>query len=600
MGSIAVTRRRIGLVAKFNVLAIVLITVTSLGTAVFLTRQNMEKHYQDLVRYGTASAVMLARNSEYAVYAENRDALIELIGSLDTSSDIAYVAFLTSDMRTLVERVVTPELKIPTRRRGRTQLSEQGAFFQELTNDGDGRSYIDVLAPVHSTSGGDNPELVMELGDPSRQAATIGYVQLGLSQEALRRNKEELVLFTSVFTTLMVLLGVTLTVLMTQRIASPVRRLAQFTREVSDGRLDRQIEITTNDEIKDLASAFNVMVERLAESRHEVEEYQRTLERKVDARTSELRVATEKAYALADEAKQANRAKSEFLATMSHEIRTPMTAILGYADLLEDPSLGEESWHVSIETIRRNGEHLLAIINDILDLSKIEADRMTIERSECSPIKIVSDVASLMRGRAKEKGLSIGIEPVYPIPETICSSALRLRQILLNLVGNAIKFTERGLVRIILRCELESSRGPRMVFEVADTGIGINDGQLREIFQPFLQVDSSMRRQYGGTGLGLAISQRLARLLGGDISVQSKRGQGSRFSVEVDTGLLHDVRMIGSGEEVAPDPKPDPNELALPKKLSGRVLLAEDGLDNQKLMRRILEHAGARVEVCPR
>ena len=222
---------------------------------------------------------------------------------------------------------------------------------------------------------------------------------------------------------------------------------------------------------------------------------------------------------------------------------------------------------------------------------------MTVERSECSPINIVSDVASLMRGRAKEKGLSIGIEPVYPIPETICSSALRLRQILLNLVGNAIKFTERGLVRIILRCELESSRGPRMVFEVADTGIGINDGQLREIFQPFLQVDSSMRRQYGGTGLGLAISQRLARLLGGDISVQSKRGQGSRFSVEVDTGLLYDVRMIGSGEEVAPDPKPDPNELALPKKLSGRVLLAEDGLDNQKLIMLQLKAAGLDVTI---
>ncbi|MDY0170512.1 MAG: CHASE domain-containing protein [Thermoguttaceae bacterium] len=300
-------------------------------------------------------------------------------------------------------------------------------------------------------------------------------------------------------------------------------------------------------------------------------------------------------------AETANRAKSEFLANMSHEIRTPMTAILGFADvLLEDTDLAAAPPErvEAIRTIQRNGQYLLGLINDILDLSKIEAGKVEIECVTCSPAHVLGEVISLMRVRADEKKLPLTLECAGPIPESIQSDPLRLRQVLVNLVGNAIKFTETGSVRIVTRLVRQPGMPAMLQIDVIDTGIGLSDGQAASLFRPFSQADSSTTRRYGGTGLGLTISKRLAEAMGGGISVQSEFGKGSTFTMEVRTGSLENVRLLDWREEAAAPSSPaSPTSDVAAVRLNGRILLAEDGPDNQRLIAFVLNRAGAQVTV---
>ncbi len=307
----------------------------------------------------------------------------------------------------------------------------------------------------------------------------------------------------------------------------------------------------------------------------------------VEREAAQLAIATE-----------ASRSKSEFLANMSHEIRTPMTAVIGYADLLLDPGITASERLNHVQTIRRNGEHLLSLINDILDLSKIEAGKMTVESVPCSPSQIIVDVSSLMRVRAKDKGLAFEVEFETPIPETIVNDPTRLRQTLLNLVGNAIKFTHRGSVRIIARCDGPNAPDPKLTLEVADTGVGLTREQAGRLFQAFEQADNSTTRKFGGTGLGLVICQRLTRMMGGDITVDSLPGRGSSFTMTVSTGPLAGVRMFeGLTEAEIPEVGDAPKTQANVEPLRCAVLLAEDGVDNQILISTVLKKSGASVVI---
>ncbi|MBI3846096.1 MAG: CHASE domain-containing protein [Planctomycetes bacterium] len=300
-----------------------------------------------------------------------------------------------------------------------------------------------------------------------------------------------------------------------------------------------------------------------------------------------------------ESAEEATRTKSEFLANMSHEIRTPMTAIVGYTDLLLEPGRTDVEREEFIRTIQRNGAHLMSILNDILDLSKIEACKLTCERVRFSPRAVVSDVASMMRGRALEKHLDFGVQFVGMIPETIESDPTRLRQILLNLVGNALKFTERGGVMILTSLvDIPTAPDPRLSFSVMDTGIGMTREQRERLFRPFTQADNSMTRRFGGTGLGLTISKRFAEMLGGDICVTSTPGRGTTFTATLRTGSLAGVPLVDGARE-AMIYQAESKPVARPKavKLQGRILLAEDGVDNQRLISLHLRQGGATVEV---
>jgi len=299
------------------------------------------------------------------------------------------------------------------------------------------------------------------------------------------------------------------------------------------------------------------------------------------------------------QAEASNRAKSEFLANMSHEIRTPMSAILGYADLLLDPEQSSSDRHNAINVMRRNGRHLLALINDILDLSKIEAGEMNVEHITCSPCQILGEVTSLMRVRAKDAGLDFELKIEGPIPQTIQTDPMRLRQILINLVGNAVKFTKSGWVRLEAKLsDPPDAANPHMRFTVVDSGIGMTADQIARLFKPFMQADMSTTRRFGGTGLGLTISQRLARALGGEITVDSAPGRGSLFAVTIETGSLAGVKLQSDCAEAFRGMDQLTNPVEPPAlRLNARILLADDSPDNQGLLSLYLRKAGAKVTI---
>jgi PAS domain S-box-containing protein len=293
-------------------------------------------------------------------------------------------------------------------------------------------------------------------------------------------------------------------------------------------------------------------------------------------------------------AEAANRAKSEFLANMSHEIRTPMTAILGFTDILLGNSSTEEESATAAEIIKRNGMYLLDLINGILDLSKIEAGKCTVDLQPCSPSQIAADVVSMMKVPADAKGLPLSLEVQGRIPEEVTTDPIRVRQSLVNLIGNAIKFTEVGSVRVVLRLDSAPKSESKLVFDVIDTGIGMSPEQMGLLFQPFSQVDGSARRRFGGTGLGLAISKRMAEMLGGDIVVRSSPGQGSTFSFSIGIGRPDGLAMT---QELSPAVTARGSVRGASQPLDCRILLAEDGPDNQRLIAFLLRKAGAEVEL---
>jgi signal transduction histidine kinase/CheY-like chemotaxis protein/HPt (histidine-containing phosphotransfer) domain-containing protein len=296
-----------------------------------------------------------------------------------------------------------------------------------------------------------------------------------------------------------------------------------------------------------------------------------------------------------DAAEQANRAKSEFLANMSHEIRTPMTAILGFADMMLAPNQGPKEREECVRTVRRNAVHLLEIINDILDLSKIEAGRMMVERIPCNIANLLADLISLMRPRAVEKGLTFDVAFDGAIPSEITTDPTRLRQILVNLIGNAIKFTEAGGVKMVVSSAAQDSKQFLKV-DIIDSGIGLTPEQIARLFKPFSQAEESTTRKFGGTGLGLTISQQFSGLLGGKITIASKPGVGSTFSLRVDAGDVSNSKMLSDVSELAlTDSQASEKWEEIP--LQGRILLAEDGKDNQRLLSTHLRASGAEVVI---
>jgi signal transduction histidine kinase/ActR/RegA family two-component response regulator len=290
----------------------------------------------------------------------------------------------------------------------------------------------------------------------------------------------------------------------------------------------------------------------------------------------------------------ASRAKSNFLANMSHEIRTPMTAIIGFSELLVDPETSLHERENASHTINRNGKHLLSLINDILDLSRIESGHMEFELCDANPVVLLNDVHELLQVRAAEKKLDLCLSFNDDIPQTIQTDPLRLKQAVVNLVGNAIKFTSSGSVSIEASCDREKEI---FTIKVRDSGIGMTPDQQKRIFEPFSQADNSMTRRFGGTGLGLAITRNIGRAFGGDVVVESTAGDGSVFTLALTTGDLSNVPTnqtdlkADSFNREAPTPRTPAVEI------SGHVLLVEDGPDNQRLVSFLLRKAGATVSV---
>lgn len=293
-------------------------------------------------------------------------------------------------------------------------------------------------------------------------------------------------------------------------------------------------------------------------------------------------------------AEAANHAKSSFLAHMSHEIRTPISAMLGFAETILDARTEDERRN-SVQAILNNGHHLLQIINDVLDLSKVEAQKLDVERITVSPFEVLDEVTSLIRIKAQEKNLEFTVSYETPVPGQICSDPLRIKQVLLNLCSNALKFTEHGSVRIRVFCDPARER---LTLDVVDTGIGLTETQASRLFTPFTQADSTTTKKYGGTGLGLSLSKNLADLLGGDLLlVQSAPGAGSTFRLSIATGSLASIELLTAPPQRVT--RELDKRMATPvETLDGiKILLAEDTEPLQEIMAMFLRKAGATVVI---
>ncbi|WP_166253294.1 response regulator [Marinobacter salicampi] len=289
-----------------------------------------------------------------------------------------------------------------------------------------------------------------------------------------------------------------------------------------------------------------------------------------------------------DLARNSAEAKSQFLANMSHEIRTPLAAIIGYGETLLDRDLSPEEKRSSAETVVRSGRHLLDLVNDILDHSKIDANKLDVDVLAVNLPELLDEVRAFFLPRAREKSLEFSIGCEFPLPETIRTDPTRFRQILINLCGNALKFTEKGSISLMIRCDRQAEK---LVARVVDTGIGMKPEQLARLFDPFAQGSAAIARQYGGTGLGLSISRRLAQLLGGDIVVHSTYGEGSEFEVTIDTGSLDNVHFLRDASELSQRRRQLPMVMA--PRLAGRILCAEDNEVNRRLVSLLVSRTGA-------
>ena len=305
----------------------------------------------------------------------------------------------------------------------------------------------------------------------------------------------------------------------------------------------------------------------------------------------ELRQARERA-------ESANEAKGRFLAHMSHEIRTPMTSILGFAEMLQEPEQSPAERQDALLAICRNARHLSDLINDVLDLSKIDAAQMTVEKILCDLPDLVAQAVCLTKPDAVKKGLDFKVEVDGPIPRHVHTDPLRVRQILVNLISNARRFTDDGSITLRVAWKPPQGAGENctILFSVMDSGIGMSGEQMSQLFRPFCQAEASTSRRFGGTGLGLVICKSLANLLGGDIAVESQPGKGSTFTVSIAGGCVDDVEMVDRlAEPSSQSPaRSDPSPLT---RLRGRILLAEDGPDNQRLISLHLRRAGAEVTI---
>jgi signal transduction histidine kinase/CheY-like chemotaxis protein/HPt (histidine-containing phosphotransfer) domain-containing protein len=546
-------KRFVSLGTKF-ILLVVFILLTTMSVASYINVQMQKKIIvEQLTAKGHTMGSFISLISADAILGYDFMLLDRYMEEISNQADVVYGIIVSAENTSLS-----------------SYINKEHPYIAPALADSPS-SLMDVIARVNK---GDH--ILPLTFNINNAGETIGSVLIGLSTEraeelSQRVMKEQLVEIIIII----LFLSLCIYYVFKRNALRPIQDLIDSSERLAMGDVDHKANIISNDELGTLARSFNQMTDSLNKSHDEKDQ---VVDQLLNANKN-LEAAT--------------RAKSAFLANMSHEIRTPLTAIIGFGDYLKETDITISDRSKAIDSIVQNGAHLQQIINDILDLSKVEAEKLEIERIEVSLFELLKHIETLIGIQTEEYGLTYTIDYDFPLPEKIITDPLRFKQVLINVCNNAIKFTEKGGIHINIALQQHDHK---LRVDVKDTGIGLEADQIDKIFEPFTQADSSTSRKYGGTGLGLPLSRQLAKMLGGNITVSSTPGIGSCFSITADPGVLDTkdfIYKIPGNLQQTLSIHTDLKQFTL----AGSILLAEDTIDNQRLISMYIHKLGAHVDI---